>query len=67
MEEIYLKTMLKALAEKIDRLEAEIYIKNLKNNEMELVIANLKKENEKLKGDVKFSMDELKAEEVKDA
>lgn len=44
MKDGYLKIVLEALAEKIDRLNGEVYVKNLQHNEMELAIAELKKE-----------------------
>lgn len=44
MKDGYLKIVLEALAEKIDRLNGEVYVKTLQHNEMELAIAELKKE-----------------------
>ena len=48
MNETYLKTVFQALAEKIDRLEAEVYVKNLQKEERDKVIEELKKDNERL-------------------
>ena len=56
MQEKYLKIVLEALAEKIDRLNAEVYVRDFDNNK-------LKEENEKLLKTVKI-LEKAIAQEV---
>ena len=56
MQEKYLKIVLEALAEKIDRLNAEVYIRDFDNEK-------LKEENEKLHKTVKI-LEKALAQEV---
>ena len=58
MQEKYLKIVLEALAEKIDRLNAEVYIRDFD-------IEKLKEENEKLRKTVKI-LEKAIAQEVCD-
>ena len=48
MKDTYLETVFKALAEKIERLEAEVYVRNLQKEERDKVIEELKKDNKRL-------------------
>lgn len=56
MQEKYLKIVLEALAEKIDRLNAEVFIRDFDNEK-------LKEENEKLRKTVKI-LEKAIAQEV---
>ena len=60
MKDSVLKTVLEAMANEIDRLKGEVFIR-------ECQIEKLKEENKKLKDDVQDFMDALKSEEVEDA
>ena len=59
MQEKYLKIVLEALAEKIDRLNAEVFIRDLDNNK-------LKEENEKLQKTAKLLEKALAQEIIND-
>ena len=59
MKDSVFKTVLEAMANEIDRLKGEVFIR-------ECQIENLKEESKKLKGEVQFFVDALKAEEVED-
>lgn len=65
MQEKYLKTVLEALAEKIDRLNAEVFIRDLQKEERDKVIEDMKEENEKLHKTVKI-LEKALAQEVCD-
>ena len=60
MKDSVFKTVLEAMANEIDRLKGEVFIR-------ECQIEKLKEENKKLKDDVQDFMDALKSEEVEDA
>lgn len=66
MEEKYLKIVLEALAEKIDRLNAEVFIRDLQKEERDKVIEELKEENSKLYKTVKLLEKALAQEVVND-
>lgn len=60
MKDSVFKTVLEAMANEIDRLKGEVFIR-------ECQIEKLKEENKKLENSVQFFMTELKAEEVENA
>ena len=63
MQEKYLKIVLEALAEKIDRLNAEVFIRDLQKEERDKAIEELKEENSKLYKTVKL-LEKAIAQEV---
>lgn len=66
MEEKYLKIVLEALAEKIDRLNAEVFIRDLQKEERDKAIEELKEENSKLYKTVKLLEKAIAQEVVND-
>ena len=67
MEEKYLKIVLEALAEKIDRLSAEVFIRDIENERLKESNEELKESNDKLYKTVKLLEKAIAQEVAKDA